>query len=259
MLINKLVDLFNLLKTDIDVNTMIIGMNMMNPKDIIRNIKADIVMDQYDLSAEGEVYKKIGEKYIIFNYNFNCLNVISNAIIMKYNDINKLTSIIFDTYTFKFLNKIRTIAIFYYIILQEGGSIYIESNSGINTIYHITTHKQLDIFENMSEDGFIYPIAYKISEMIDTSKYEKNYITNSNQIYKNNIEFLKQTFYGSNVELLHEGYPIENETYPITTYYKITKNKRHDEILEYLKINLIKINKQLNLQKHIFVKNDFNF
>ena len=242
-------------------SSMIIGHRITNPIDMERNLKFDIGMDNYDpkelkIFFESPFIKSI--PYFVFNMDFNCFCVLSKGIIIRYNNINKLNTIVFDSSTFKFLSNIKLIALFYYLILEENGSIYIESNSPLCVRYVIINQKELlELIAKNNKNGFHFQSGYILPKIIESSldynskKLATSHIITEDKIYLHNIEFLTKWFYGSNVELLDNSlnsYPIINERYPVTKYYKITKKKAHNEILSFISCNIKEYDAGLSLK-----------
>jgi len=230
--------------------TMVIGYRIDNPVDTKRKLKFDIGMDNYDSNELQKFFESTPSELIpffVFNMDFNWFCVLSKGIVTKYNNINKLRTIVFDSSTFKFLSNVKLIALFYYLILEEGGSIYIESSSPICTGFIISSKQELlNTIARNEKNGFHCQTGYilpkSIENLLDTASLEltEANITTREKIYLQNVEFLTRWFYGSSVELLDNldnSYPLVNERYPITKYYKITKELTHTEILNYISYN----------------------
>ena len=229
--------------------TMIIGYNILKPIDIERNLQLDISLDLYDSIALKEFIESTFPEQLscyIFNMDFNLFCVLSKGIIEKFSNINKISKIIFDSSTFKFMSSIKLIGLFYYLILEENGSIYIESNKPIFTCNVISSYAELIRLQKSDDNGFYYPSGYSVAKTAEhtflSDKYKSmpNHILSPEQIYEGNVNFIKKWFYGSTVELLDNldnTYPITNERYPITKYYKITKSLAHESILNFIGVN----------------------
>ena len=234
--------------------TMGIGISVLDSIDTDRNLSFDITLSNY---SKSDTIKDSSDKGVVINYDFNNLCVLNNRIIDKFNKINKINSIVFDSSTFKFFNNIKFLASLYYFTLETTGSIYIESNSSISIGYVIRNTNEFYELSNKNKGGFRYQYGYILPKDI------KNFICNCNpeiveksiisreQVYTDNQKFLEKWFYGSKVEILENkdiNYPITNPRYEIKKYYKITKNLEHKEILEYLKMNIKEINEGLELK-----------
>lgn len=244
--------------------SMSFGLDVLYSKDIERNLHFDISLNKYKFDEETTelLKKKANELNIfIFNYDFNLFCVLNKPIIIKYSSIDKVNKIVFDSSTFKFLNNIKIIGILYYLILQQNGSIYIESNRPISMCHIITDIFYLDdSFIDEKKEGFVYQSIYGITsnflKQITGTKYDniKRNIINVNDIYTHNKKYFEKWFYGSTVELLEDNnYPINNSNYPITKYYKITKNMSHCEILEHVKNNIEMYNDGLTLNNNSII------
>jgi hypothetical protein len=226
--------------------TVIIGYNILKPIDIERKLQLDISLDLYDSTALKTFIESTLPEQLpcyVFNIDFNLFCVLSKGIIGKFSNINKINKIIFDSSTFKFMSNIKLIALFYYLILEENGSIYIESNKPIFTCSVISSYAELMRLHKSNNDGFYYPSGYSVAKTAEhtflSDKYKsiKNHILSPEQIYEGNVNFIQKWFYGSTVELLDNldnSYPITNERYPITKYYKITKLLAHESILKFI-------------------------
>ncbi len=247
--------------------TMCIGYRITNPLDVQRNLKFSIVMDYYDSSELIAFIESTPRElipYFVFNMDFNCFCMLSKGIVAKYNNINKLDTIVFDSSTFKFLSNIKMIALFYYLILEQGGSIYIESNSPMNIGYIILNQKVLlDLVPGYAKDGFCCQTGHILSSGVESSLSAKSCamisscIITREKIYQQNIEFFTKWFYGSSVELLDNddsSYPLINERYPVTKYYKITKELPHDEILTVISHNAKEYDTGLSLRNTTIVR-----
>lgn len=230
--------------------SMIIGLRVTDPIDMQRNLKFDIAMDYYDSDElkkffESELHKLI--PYFVFNMDLNCFCVLSKGIIAKYSNSNKLNKIVFDSSTFKFVSSVKLLGLLYYLTLEQYGSIYIESNSPMCTGYLILNQKEfLNIIAKNANDGFNYQAGYILPKHTELSFKEESlelincHITTREKIYLQNVEFFTKWFYGSSVELLDnitDSYPVINIKYPVTKYYKITKELSHTEILNYASQN----------------------
>lgn len=235
--------------------TIGIGISVLDPIDTERNLTFDITMSEYSLDDKEKLMNTV-DKGIIINYDFNNLCAISNSIITKLSKANKIQSIVFDSSTFKFLRNIKFIASLYYFTLQTNGSIFIETNSPFSISFVLTNLKELYSEINKNKGGFKFQYAIMvlnhIKHLIAKEKIEcvEKHIVSKEKVYSHNIDYLQKWFYGSKIELLNnedEAYPITNPRYPIKKYYKITKILEHEEILEYLKININEINEGLSL------------
>lgn len=236
--------------------TMGIGISVLDSIDTDRKLSFDITLSNYS-ESDAKKLKDSSEKGIVIDYDFNNLCVLNNRIIDKFNKINKINSIVFDSSTFKFLNNIKFLASLYYLTLDTNGSIYIESNSSISIGYVIINTNELYELTNKNKGGFRYQNGYillnNIKSLISNEKLEiiEKSIISREQVYIDNQKFFEKWFYGSNVEILENkdiNYPITNPRYEIKKYYKITKKLKHKEILEYLKINIKEINEGLELK-----------
>lgn len=241
--------------------SMIIGLRITNPIDMQRNLKFDIAMDYYDSEElktffESELHKLI--PYFVFNMDLNCFCVLSKGIIAKYNNVNKLNKIVFDSSTFKFVSSVKLLALLYYLTLEQYGSIYIETSSPMCTGYLILNQKELlNIIAKNAKDGFHYQAGYILPKSTELSLKEESlelvnrHIATREQIYLQNVEFFTKWFYGSSVELLDnitDSYPAINTKYSVTKYYKITKELPHDEILNFASRNAKEYDAGLNLK-----------
>jgi len=236
--------------------SMGIGVSVLDPIDTDRNLSFDIMLSNYS-ETDTKKLQEISYKEIVLNYDFNSLCVINNKIIDKFNKINKINSIVFDSSTFKFLNNIKFLASLYYLTLKTNGSIYIESNSCISIGYVITNVNELCEICNKDKGGFRYQSGYivlnNIKNLISNDKLEiiKKSIISREQVFSDNLKFLEKWFYGSKVEFFENkdyNYPITNPRYEIKKYYKITKNLENEEILKYLKMYIKEINEGLELK-----------
>ena len=247
--------------------TMIIGYNILKPIDIERNLQLDISLDLYDsIALKTFIESTLPEQLpcYIFNMDFNLFCILSKGIIGKFSNINKISKIIFDSSTFKFMSSIKLISLFYYLILEENGSIYIESNKPIFTCNVIGSYAELIRLQKSNNDsGFYYPSGYSVAKTADhtflSDKYKSipNHILSPEQIYEGNVNFIKKWFYGSTIELLDNfdnSYPITNERYPITKYYKITKSLDHKSILNFISENAKEYDNGLTIRTHSIVR-----
>ncbi len=245
---------------------MIIGYNILKPIDIERKLHFDISLDLYDSTVlKTFIESSHPEKLpcFVLNMDFNLFCVLNKTIIEKFSNINKINRIVFDSSTFKFLSNIKLISLFYYLILEENGSIYIESNKPIGNSIVITSYVELARLQKFNNDGFCYPSGYSITKTAEhiflSDKYSsmKNNILTPEQIYENNIIFIKKWFYGSTVELLDtvdKEYPIVNERYPITKYYKITKSLNHKSILDFIGANVKEYENGLSTRRNTIIR-----
>jgi hypothetical protein len=256
--VSRLTEFYDYLQKNVSNNlTMIIGYNVFNPNDVKRILKYDIAMDEYSSTDKIEEYFKTPETNIqfIFNMDFNNFCVLSKGIITKFNNINKIKTIIFDSSTFKFLINIKMIALFYYLTLEDNGTIFIESNKEISNSILISNKIELNnIICRNNDKGFYYQTGILIPKNIEI---ENDKITKKGQIYFQNIEFFKLWFYGSYVELIDNcdnSYPVINENYPVLKYYKITKILSHNDILKYVSENIVLFNNGLNLRNNSIMK-----
>ena len=243
---NSLGDFFKYLAYTTNLSqSMILGYNIFDSNDAKRNIKADIYLNIYKSNDINSLTKFTQDSfpYFIFNIDFNNFCVLNKAIITKFSNINKINKIIFDSSTFKFMSNIKMIALFYYLTLEENGIIFIESNKAIFASFVIDKYYQLADIPKFKNDGFYYPQGFSLTKTIENSivsnnlAYIKEQIITPEDIYKKNTDFIKKWFYGSNVEIidnLDNSYPITNESFAITKYYKITKLLPHDIILNYI-------------------------
>ena len=241
--------------------SMIIGLKITNPVDMQRNIKFDIVMDYYEYDELKPFFESALSNlnpYIVFNMDLNCLCILSKGIVVKYDNINKLNKIVFDSSTFKFLSSIKLIALFYYLILEQGGTIYIESNCPMSTGFIIINQTELlNLVARNDKDGFHYQSGYILPQNIENllnqdslKKVNLNIMTHE-KIFLQNINFFAKWFYGSSVQLSDnstESYPIFNEHFPVTKYYKITKELPHEEILIFIGSNAKEYDTGLSLR-----------
>ena len=247
--------------------SMIIGLRITDPTDMRRNLKFDIAMDYYDSNElktffESELRELI--PYFIFNMDLNCFCVLSKGIVAKYNNVNKLNKIVFDSSTFKFVSSVKLLALLYYLTLEQYGSIYIETNSPMCTGYLILNQQELlNIIAKNAKDGFHYQTGYILPKSTELSLKGESlelincHITTREQIYLQNVEFFTKWFYGSSVELLDnvtDSYPITNVKYPVTKYYKITKELPHDEILNFASRNAKEYDAGLNLKSRTILR-----
>lgn len=224
--------------------SMILGYDIFDLNDANRNIIADIYLNIYKSTDINSFIKSTPDSipYFIFNMDFNSFCVLNKAIISKFANCNKIKQIIFDSSTFKFMSNIKMISLLYYLTLEQDGVIYIESNKPIFTSFVIDKYYQLADIPKIKKDGFYYSQGFSLTKPVEkliTNEYAhiKEQITTSEEIYEQNTNFIKKWFYGSNVELLDNldnTYPITNERFPITKYYKITKKLAHDTILNYI-------------------------
>ena len=241
--------------------SMVIGLRITNPADLQRNLKFDIAMDYYDSDELKAFFESKSHElipYFVFNMDLNCFCVLSKGIIAKYNNANKLNKIVFDSSTFKFVSSVKLLALLYYLTLEQYGSIYIESSTPMCTGFLIKNQLELlKIIEKNVKNGFHYQAGYVLPKSVELSlKGESleliNYhIATQEEIYLQNVEFLTKWFYGSSVELLDnitDSYPTINTKYPITKYYKITKELPHDEILNFASRNAKEYDAGLNLK-----------
>jgi hypothetical protein len=241
--LNKFFEYLNLSITQNKI--MILGYNIFDPDDVKRNIKADIFLNIYKLNDIESLITSSQDlnSYFILNMDFNNFCVLNKGLIAKFNNINKINKIIFDSSTFKFMTNIKMIALFYYLALEQNGVIFIESNKPFFTNFVIDKYYQLTDIPKFNKDGFCYPYGFSLTRTIENSitsdkyLYIKEQIATSDEIYEKNTIFIKKWFYGSNVELLDNldnSYPITNDKYPITKYYKITKILPHNIILDFI-------------------------
>lgn len=244
---------------------MIIGYNILSHIDIERNLKLDISLDIYDSDELNKLESTFYEEKqcYILNIDFNLFCVLSKGIIDKFSTINKINQIIFDSSTFKFMSNIKLIALFYYIILEENGTIYIESNKPVYTCSVISNYYELMNIYKLNYNGFYYPSGYCLTTNVEKLLSSSNdslmhdCIVDSEQIYEQNMCFIKKWFYGSTVELLDNSavaYPITNKHYPITKYYKITKSLSHDSILKFMSENVKEYNMGLTKSKNAIIR-----
>jgi hypothetical protein len=261
-----LLKFFEYLKKETKCNlTMGIGISVVNLLDIERNLYFDIKMSDYGLNNK-ELCNYLEERTeelfssFIFNFDFNIFCILNNAYITRFNEINKIKSIVFDSSTFKFLNNIKFIGILYYLALDTNGEIYIETNNPVSVGIFIDKISELYQYVEMNNSGFKYQnvntVTNKLLNLIPIDNLEKvkKCIYSKEQIYSHNLEFFKKWFYGSKVELLEDDmYPITNSRYPIKRYYKITKVLSHTEILEKVKNNVKEYNKGLGQRSYSIV------
>jgi hypothetical protein len=257
MYYTNLLKFYQYLDEEIATNlTMGIGISVLDSIDTDRNLSFDITLSNYS-DSDAKKLKDTSDKGIVLNYDFNSLCVLNNRIIDKFNKINKINSIVFDSSTFKFFNNIKFLASLYYLTLETNGSIYIESNSSISIGYVIRNTNEFYELLNKNKGGFRYQNGYillnDVKSLISNDKFEimEKSIISREQVYIDNQKFLEKWFYGSKVEILENkdiNYPITNPRYEIKKYYKITKNLEHKEILEYLKMNIKEINEGLELK-----------
>jgi hypothetical protein len=245
--------------------TMGIGFSVVNSSDIERNLHFDIKMSDYGQNNKElcEYLEKTPDELFssfIFNFDFNTYCILNSGIIKKYNDTNKIKSIVFDSSTFKFLNNIKFVGMLYYLTLDTNGEIYIESNSPVSIGFFVEKLSELYYYMETNNYGFKYQnvnrITNKLLSLIPLDKLEKvkENICDKEQMYSHNLEFFKKWFYGSKVELLEDDfYPISNSRYPIKRYYKITKVLAHDEILEKVKNNVEEYNRGLEQRSYSLV------
>lgn len=263
----SLIQFYEYLQTQIKNHlTMGIGFSVVNPLDTERNLYYDIKLSDYGLENNEfneyleKTYDELNSSYI-FNYDFNSFCVISNGIIKKFNDIDKIKTIVFDSSTFKFLNNIKFIGVLYYFTLEQNGEIYIESNSPFSHGFLIEKLHKLYKYINENNDGFKIQSAFAISDYLlnsvplsEIEEYKKH-IWSREQIYSHNVEYLQKYLYGSKVELIEdEFYPVTNPRYPIKKYYKIIKTLPHEEILKELQRNLKYFDNGLGLKTYSLVK-----
>jgi hypothetical protein len=246
--------------------TMIIGYNILKSIDIERKLQLDISLDLYDCTALKTFIESTLPEQLpcyIFNMDFNLFCMLSKGIIGKFSNINKINKIIFDSSTFKFMSSIKLISLFYYLILEENGSIYIESNKPIFTCSVISSYAELMRLQKSNNDGFCYPSGYSVAKTAEhiflSDKYKSisTHILSQEQLYENNIIFIKKWFYGSTVELLDNidnPYPIKNERYPITKYYKITKSLEHKSILNFISANAKEYDYGLSMRRNTIIR-----
>jgi hypothetical protein len=240
---------------------MVIGLKVTNPRDLARGLKFDIAMDKYSASELEEFFNSEASEhnpYFVFSMDFNWFCVLSKGIIFKYKNINKIRQIVFDSSTFKFMSNLKLLAILYYLTLEQDGSIYIESNSAMCVGQMLTNSKELsNLVKFDCKNGFYYQQGYIISKLLELSlgstakKVIEPHITTQDKIYSQNTQFLSRWFYGSRVEVLDEKmecYPLSNELYPITKFYKITKKLAHDAILDHVLQNVQEYESGLNLK-----------
>lgn len=246
--------------------TMGIGISVIDPLDIERNLIFDIKMTNY--YSENNELKKYLEKTVdeliptfILNYDFNSFCILSKGIITKYNDINKIKIVVFDSSTFKFLNNIKFIGLLYYLTLEQNGNIYIESNNSYSHGFLISKIDELYKYMRENNNGFKLQSAFTVSDnllkTVPTNKLDdvKKYIWTTEQIYSHNITYLEKNLYGSKVELIeNDNYPIINPRYPIKKYYKITKVLNHKDILNNIEENIKEFDNNLGLKSNSLVK-----
>lgn len=225
--------------------SMILGYNIFEENDAKRNLVVDIYLNIYKLIDINSFLKSNPDSipYFIFNMDFNSFCVLNKGIIIKFANCNKINQIIFDSSTFKFMSNIKMIGLFYYLTLEQDGVIYIESNKPIFTSFVIDKYYQLADVPKFKKDGFYYPQGFSLTKPVENAIASNEYthikeqIVTPEEIYEQNTNYIKKWFYGSNVELLDNldnAYPITNESFPITKYYKITKMLAHDTILNYI-------------------------
>jgi hypothetical protein len=245
--------------------TMGIGFSVVNPLDIERNLLFDIKMSDYSFESEDlnkyleNIPDELFHSYIL-NYNFNSLCIMNSRIITKYNDINKIKTIVFDSSTFKFLNNIKFIGLLYYLTLETNGEIYIETNGPFSHSFLIDTLQELYKIIKQDNKGFKFQSAYAVSNYIlsfvpiDKMEDVMTHIWNREQIYSHNIAYLTKWFYGSKVELIEDDkYPITNLRYPIKKYYKITKELSHKVILDKFEENIKEFDEGFGLKSSSIV------
>lgn len=265
--ITKLKDFFEYLDKECKKElTMGIGISVINNMDITRNLNFDIKLSNYDYEKTELVkYLKNNNIYekdmIIFDYDFNNICMLNKVAITKFNKINKIKKIVFDSSTFKFLNNIKFIGMLYYLTLEMDGEIYIESNNVFSVGYILNKISDLYYYTELNKNGFKYQTAYLINDTfldnmpVDKIDEIKKHIYNKEDIYKHNLDFLNKWFYGSKVELIEDDdYPISNNNYPVKKYYKITKLKEHTEILSYIADDIDKYNEGLGQISISFIK-----
>jgi hypothetical protein len=262
--------------------SMVIGYRVDCPRDVNRKLDFDIAMDNYDSIHLKQIFESeeaSSISYLVVSIDFNMFCVLSNGIVHKFPNANKINKIVFDSSTFKFLTNIKSIALFYYLILEEEGSIYIESSSHMS-IAHVILNKKdaFDLVKRSDVGGFHYQTGYVLSKTIfDTSSATASSATASSattssgdmgsnlsefetltskivtkeEVYLRNVNFMKRWFYGSDVKLLDnfdDSYPIVSDLYPVKKYYKITKKLPHREILNFISTNYKEYDKGLSLK-----------
>lgn len=212
--------------------TMIIGYNILEIKDIERNLNFDIALDIYDddvIKHTMNTMKEEDIKYYVLNYNLNnpIKMFLSKFIISPYQylNINKINLIVFDASVFKFMNRIDFLFCMYYYLLNTGGSIYIEANNTFSQGNIIRT-------DYLNENCF-YCASGSRSPIFSGEDLSK--VKTDDQIYEHNKLHLQEKMLGSVVEVkltTDEPYPISHPDVEITKYYKITKIISNDDIIK---------------------------
>ena len=253
---NDFMKFLNILKkTPTNNLKMIIGYDVADSSDVSRDLDFDIALNHYiDASDVAVSYiddyfarESVFSKYVL-DIDFNEKSFIYRGKHIQ-ESINtcKFEKIIFDSFTFKFMNNIQLLIIFYYTLLQQNGSIYIESNQVSYQTITINSRKiyneltLMDEIKKHKEQCFFIPIKLDIISIIkslgDNSKYLESLILKDEEIYKNNIDYLHSLLKGSEITLIHgcdTPYPISHEHYPIIKYYKITKKESVENIQKIL-------------------------
>lgn len=262
--------------------TLIVGMDIFDKKndDLKRSIDlgANYVItnaSSYDSSIEINLKLKNNIKQLDFDFNKlntddtgidlisrrtyiqNFIDITSKKIKSQYLDCQKFSTIIFDISTSKFLstneppnNGIYFIYLLYYILLQNGGTIYLDDNLGYNISILPTpkTPPKNEIETNISN------MYNKCNDVLTYKKYNNIYMTRTDlkercierhgetqrnltytEIGNINKNHLEKLLVDSTVEYSFnrdDSYPIRDSRYGKSKfYYKITKNSDSRDII----------------------------
>lgn len=153
-----------------------------------------------------------------FNFNINYRNMIIES---STRNLKKFKKIIFDWSTTKFLSNIKFIAYAYYILLANGGEIYLDPS------FSMTYLENCQYIQISKLDGTKYYSHYrKIHNCPESIERTPSIETIFENILENNRQYLLYNLFDSNVtiERNYELYPIKGTSEPINIYYKIEKN-----------------------------------
>lgn len=261
--------------------TLIVGMDIFNKEEGNDDLKRSIDLganyvitnaSSYDSSIEINLKLKKNIKQLDFDFNKlntddtgiddlisrrsyiqNFIDITSRKIKSQYLDCQKFSTIIFDISTSKFLsaneppnNGIYFIYLLYYILLENGGTIYLDDNLGY-TISILETPKNkietnISNMYNKCNDVLTYKNydnIYMATTALKLICIKKNGETQRNLTYTEigniNKNHLEKLLVDSTVEYsfnIDDSYPIRDSRYGKSKfYYKITKNKDSRDII----------------------------
>ena len=244
-------------KTPIHNLKMLIGYDVADSADTSRDLDFDIALNKYSDDSYINDYLSTAtesdiSKYIL-DFDFNQkIYLFREKHIRESINTCKFEKIIFDSFTFKFIENIHLLIILYYTLLQQNGSIYIESNQVSYQTAFIDNNNisneltLMDEIKKHKEQCFFIPVKLNVNTIIqrlgDKSAYLESLILKDEEIYEKNITYLYSFLIGSEIKLINScdiQYPILHKHNPIIKYYKITKIESVENIQKKLDDDII--------------------